>query len=159
MVTDYVIYKFEKVKVATVALDASVKGWLDAAVRSRGLLPLHLKDRGTYASYGENTGNFLICDPSDSPEIPLLYVEMIHRPSWTLPENSSTKWLEDDATISHPDHEDVRAAYARLFKELPIEPLVTWNADDTVYKLFPRGRVVIESCPGNSSIRLLNEEL
>lgn len=43
MVKDYVIYRFEKVKVAEATLDDSVKTWQDDFLLARNLLPKHLE--------------------------------------------------------------------------------------------------------------------
>jgi hypothetical protein len=162
MVKDYVIYRFEKVKVAEVTLDNSVKGWLDTVLRTRGWVPAHLADRATSGAYDEGTGNYLICDPSSSPEMPLAYVEAVRRhsdrPNWTRPSNSSPRWLEDDATVSLPDHERVLEAYSRIFNEPMGKPLDIWYASDVTFFLLPAGRVVIKSYPGNSEIRQLSQE-
>jgi len=155
MVRNYVIYKFERIKVAELVLDDSVKGWLDTALRARGLLPEHLKDKHTCANHDPETGNYLVCDGGFRPEMPIFYVETAQseRPDWSWPERSLRVWIEDDADVLCQGHVGLEAAFARLFPDEAIEPLESWDAGDAVYKLLPGGWVLIESYPGNSEIR------
>jgi hypothetical protein len=78
-------------------------------------------------------------------------------PKWTLSSLSTRLWSEDDATVSHPDHERLEDAWKRLFPESPT-PVQSWDGGDSIFRLYLGGLVVMESYPGNSEIRRLRPE-
>jgi hypothetical protein len=94
------------------------------------------------------------------------------RPDWTLPTNSKLVWSEDDATVLDRGHETVSSAFLRIFGQAMPEPEMIWDAGDATFRLlmlkkvvvgaYPKLQlgliVVIDSYPGNSSVRVLCRE-
>jgi hypothetical protein len=78
------------------------------------------------------------------------------KPEWTRHENSTTLWVEDDATVGDPGHETLGKAWRRLFgSDLPEKPLESCDDGDATFNLYHGGVVAIASYPGNNNIRQL----
>lgn len=111
----------------------------------------------------EPTPKYMAPVPSEPPQesprtyAPPVIVTTTARPAWTLDENTSKLWAEDDCTTRDPDHETLARAWQRLFKsDFKVSRcLESWDAGDATYNLHHEGIVTVSSYPGNDEIRVL----
>jgi hypothetical protein len=80
-------------------------------------------------------------------------------PEWIRKKRSVQVWLEDDATISHMDHENLEGAWKRLVPSDSSTEIATWDDGDAIFRLYSNGYIRVASFPGNSSIRKLIMEV